>query len=338
MKKLFTITITGYLIFRIITSCSTQELYRDGGKINPRLCARNIDKAENIPYQIDTFFLDLLPPSLGVQFYKDGLVFLSLSKEEGKMLAKHLSFGNIQAYFAELNDTALGQHQNFSPFGSFPFPCEAITFSSDFKTMYLTKESDIDGKEKIYQAYDKGQQDWVIDPEPLDFCSSGYSYSHPTLSVDGNIMIFASDNPQSEGGMDLFITLNEKGKWSVPKNMGISINTGGNELFPFLDDKNNLYFSSDSLYGFGGYDIFVCPRNEKSWGLPINMTNHINSNCDEIGFTMNRQRGNEAFFTSRKKMRNADMQLFKLSLNDKHSITTDPEGLSMPFRKLIQVP
>jgi hypothetical protein len=42
----------------------------------------------------------------------------------------------------------------------------------------------------------------------------------------------------------------------VPENLGDSINSTGDENFPFVTDDNILYFSSNGLTGFGGFDIF----------------------------------------------------------------------------------
>jgi hypothetical protein len=333
MKKFFIATISAYLLLRFISSCATRELSQGNLDMNSGSCIRNDTIDYNLPYKIEKFYLDLLPPSLGVQFYKDGIVFLSLSKNEGKMLSKHLSFGTVQAYYSQLADTVTGLHQTFSPTASFPYPCDALSFTNNFNTIYFTRESETDGREKIYHASDNGQQIWLIDPEPLVFCKDGYAYSHPALSADGSMMIFASDNPDSFGGMDLFITKKEGDKWAEPKNLGVAINTGGNELFPFLDSENNLYFSSDSLYGFGGYDIFICKFTGKGWQIPINLTKHINSACDEIAFTLDCTGGNTAFFTTRQKSRNGQMQLYKVKLPGSNTVN-DPKKLSKELYSL----
>ncbi len=63
---------------------------------------------------IDPFNLELLSPSSGVQFYRDGIVFLSYSKRNEKMLEQHLSFGNIESYYASLRDSVLEKPRLFS--------------------------------------------------------------------------------------------------------------------------------------------------------------------------------------------------------------------------------
>lgn len=190
------------------------------------------DLLETVPFR-----LKVVPPAVGVQFYKDGIVFLSDSKSEKKMSPDQISFGNVEAYYASVHDTLPGKHLIFSPSFSFSYPCEAMTFSRDFNTVYFTKISKEDKKEKIYTASlrsnDKIKPGMVAEISPLEFCSANSAYSHPALSSDENVLIFASDKEGSLGGMDLFMTRRKDGKWSSPENLGNLINTPGNEFFPF---------------------------------------------------------------------------------------------------------
>jgi hypothetical protein len=235
------------------------------------------------------------------------------------MLPNQISFGTIEAYYATPGDTLLGKHMIFSQWSSFSYPCETFTFSSDFNTMYFSKFPKKDNKEKIYMAKfttkGKKQVGWFSEESPLDFCTDNSTYTHPTLSADENILIFASDKAGSLGGMDLFLSVKEENKWSAPINLGNLINTTGNEFFPFLDSDNNLFFSSDGLPGYGGYDIFTSRFNGKTWDKPINLSRRINSENDDIAFTINKTDGKTAFFTRRQKSDKSEMQLFRAALN-----------------------
>ena len=269
--------------------------------------------------EIDSFNLKIFPPSSGVQFYKDGIVFLSRSKNERKMVTIHTSFGTIEAYYAIPEDTVLGKQMIFSQSPAFSFPTEGVTFSPDFQTMYFSKIPLKDTKEKIYFAkfFFRGQKKsgWLSEKMPLDFCTGNFSYSHPSISDDENILIFASDKEDSYGGMDLYITRKEGNNWLAPENLGQIINTSGNEFFPFLDSDNNLFFSSDGLVGYGGYDIFTSKFNGETWDRPQNLSNRINSKDDDIAFTINKTDGKTAFYTNRQKSGNAEMQLLKVTLD-----------------------
>ena len=84
---------------------------------------------------------------------------------------------------------------------------------------------------------------------------------------------------------------------------------------PSLDADNNLYFSSDKLPGHGGYDIFVCVYDGKGWGKPQNLSKPINSENDEVAFTLNRDNGKSAFYTSRERSGKGEMQLYRVTLS-----------------------
>ncbi len=282
---------------------------------------------------VDSFDLRIIPPSSGVRFYEGNLVFLSASKDELKMSPSHLSFGTIQAYFAPVVDSTTGPHRVFSPFSSMPFsfPTEAMTFSKDGHTLYFTKISKNDHKEKIYKAdkYTTGnnRQGWSWGNQPLSFCTDTFSYTHPALSNNGNLLIFASDKPGSMGGMDLYVSNKTTGEWSSPENLGSSFNTKGNEMFPFLDDDNNLYYSSDKLPGYGGYDIFICRFNGRAWDKPVNMSDRINTENDDIAFTLDPEADTLAFYTVRQKSAKLDMQMYEITLKERPQLS-DNQGLS----------
>jgi hypothetical protein len=280
----------------------------------------NEDTSRAFKYlQVDSFYLPIIPPSSGVQFYKDNIIFLSPSKHNSKMVEKHVSFGTNQAFVTSPEDPFLGKSTLFSPSSTFNYPCEGLTFESDFNTMYYTKLYGSDKKEKIFQAKyslnNKGQSDWDWELNPLNFCTENIKYSHPSLSNDGQILVFTSDKESSDGNMDIYFSRKKVDIWSDPEKFGDSINTPGNELFPFLDSENNLFFSSDGLSGYGGLDIFTCKFNGVSWNKPINLTDRINSELDDIAFVINKSDGKIAFYTKKGKSDKDKMQLFRVTIN-----------------------
>ncbi len=268
--------------------------------------------------QVDSFRLKIVPPSSGVQYYKDGIIFLSLTKDERKMTPNQISFGNAEAYYASVGDSSLGKHVIVSSSSPFTYPCDGMTFSSDYNTVYFTMIPKNTTKEKIFMARfitnSNGRKDLVEESRPLEFCNDNYNYSHPALSGDGKMLVFASDREGSFGGMDLFLSKQAQGKWSVPENLGKLINTTGNEFFPFLDQDNNLFFSSDGQPGYGGYDIYTCKFNGTGWEKPVNLSDHVNSAGDDIAFTINKSDGKSGFLTRRQKSAPYEMQLFRVTL------------------------
>lgn len=251
-------------------------------------------------FRIDTFHLVVYPPSSGVQFFKEGIVFLSSKKIEQAVYRSFFSFGALRLYYAPVIDHHTGIHYDFSKGALFSYPAEAASFSKEYTEMYFTRLYKA-GHTSIFHASDQaGSGRWVVDSHPLEFCSPGFSYTHPAVSADGNFLIFSSNMTGTKGGMDLYMVHREETSWSQPENLGSGINTQWNEMFPFLDMDNNLYFSSDRQGTLGGYDIFMCRFNGKGWEKPVKPDN-LNSEQDDIAFTMSKEGRDMAFFSRRYK-------------------------------------
>lgn len=125
----------------------------------------------------------------------------------------------------------------------------------------------------------------------------------PSVSADGKNMYFVSireDEIGSIDDMDLYKSeMQPDGKWGKAKNLGIKLNTKGNEKSPFIhSDSHTLYFSSDGLKGVGGFDIYYS-RQDSSGGFqaPVNIGYPINSEHDDVGFFVSTD-GKTAFFSS----------------------------------------
>ncbi len=77
-----------------------------------------------------------------------------------------------------------------------------------------------------------------------------------------------------EGLLNIYRSEHADTVWTAPELAGESLTSGGNDAFPFLSsDGKSLYFSSDALYGAGGYDLYVSRWNakEKAWEDPENL-------------------------------------------------------------------
>lgn len=133
---------------------------------------------------------------------------------------------------------------------------------------------------KLYEGiYDDGKWKKFKD---FPYNSNKYSVGHAHYADSGNTIYFASDMPGGFGGMDLYVSYREDGRWSSPRNLGPVINTKKNEVFPFLNG-DDLYFSSNGFPGYGELDILVSTKQEDGWSAPQNLKSPINSNRDDFG-------------------------------------------------------
>jgi len=124
--------------------------------------------------------------------------------------------------------------------------------------------------------------------------------AQPSIGADNRTLMFTSSRPGTHGSMDLWQSIRQPdGKWGKPENLGPNINTGGKDHTPFFHpDGQTLYFSSDSLSGMGGSDIFFARRDhDGKWGNPQNLGYPINTKGEE-GMLVVSLDGRTAYFAS----------------------------------------
>ncbi len=207
------------------------------------------------------------------------------------------------------------------------------TFTKDGLRVIFTRNNYNDGqfrksadgvnKLKLYTA---GQENGIWSKaEELPFNSDEYSTGHPTLSKDDQRLYFSSDRPGGFGGTDIYVSTWENGRWGAPANLGPEVNTKGNELFPFVDERGNIYFSSDGRPGLGDLDIYytTLTPDGKQGQVTRNLGEPLNSAKDDFGivtdanrmsgyFSSNRKRGgadDDVYHFAREESRNACREL-----------------------------
>ncbi len=123
-------------------------------------------------------------------------------------------------------------------------------------------------------------------------------YAHPSISSDGLTLYFSS-NKHGYGGYDIFYTTRESinSEWGKVKNAGNTVNTTGDELFPYLRKDSILYFASNGHLGMGGLDIYQVNKDVKGCEYVLNLLSPINSPSDDYGICF-KDFMEEGFFTS----------------------------------------
>ena len=88
--------------------------------------------------------------------------------------------------------------------------------------------------------------------------NSPYDEEGVFMHPDGKTLYFSSQGHDSMGGYDIFkSTLNDKGQWSEPENLGWPINTPDDDAYFVLSASGQHgYYSSDQPGGLGGKDIY----------------------------------------------------------------------------------
>ncbi len=192
----------------------------------------------------------------------------------------------------------------------------SVTFSPDGSMIIFAKGNNgkTRGTNDVHLYWARYRNGRWTEPQALNINDTESWNSTPAMSSDGKTLYFASNRPGGYGGVDLYqAKLSSRGRWVDVKNMGESINTPGNEMFPYAANDGKLYFSSDGHPGLGGLDLFVASRQRgkvvvETLGAPVNST------TDDFGlFLFDPSKG---FFTSNREGGKGDDDIYTFVNND----------------------
>ncbi|MBK7130495.1 MAG: DUF1573 domain-containing protein [Crocinitomicaceae bacterium] len=156
------------------------------------------------------------------------------------------------------------------------------TFSPDGKRFYFSRCNG-DYECKIFVGKVEGDKITDIDSLGEIINEPGYisTMPHSTLINGEEVLFFCSTIKHNYGGLDIWYTIVKNGnQYSLPKNLGPTINTMDDDITPFYDTTTNrLYFSSSWHEGFGGQDIFYAenPNLDMQFSTPTNLGIPVNS-------------------------------------------------------------
>jgi hypothetical protein len=164
---------------------------------------------------------------------------------------------------------------------------------------------------QLHFAENKAGQWKILGQFPYN--SLDYSVSDPSINSDGTILYFSSDMKGGFGKKDLYRSEYKNGQWSKPLNLGETINTTGDEVFPFIF-QSTLYFASNGHAGLGGLDIFRTDGDFQNFGEPQNMGYPLNTNYDDFGLNID-SLGNHGYFSSNRNRGGYDDDIFEFDMD-----------------------
>lgn len=177
----------------------------------------------------------------------------------------------------------------------------AQTVTADGKLLIFTacnRRGNIGRCDLYYSTLENGV---YLPPKLLpEGINTRYWESQPSLTPNGDALYFASDRPGGVGKRDLYVCYRINGKWTVPRNLGRTINTPENDVTPFIHaDGQTLYFTSEGHPGIGEKDLYYSRWDAKKigWGEPKNMGIPINTEKDEGTLVISLD-GKTAYFAS----------------------------------------
>ncbi len=120
---------------------------------------------------------------------------------------------------------------------------QEATISEDGSTVIISRIYSRDNSDLFIAENVNGE--WAKPSALSGFINTGYDERGPSLSRDGNWLLFQSNRPDTRGGFDLYMSRRLDDRWSEPINLGDVINSEFDEGFAaFSADNREIYFSS----------------------------------------------------------------------------------------------
>ncbi len=165
------------------------------------------------------------------------------------------------------------------------------TVYKDNQIIFVSDRTSSTGEEK-YTWTGKDFSDLFIKNENGNVSAFEANFNSPynegpiTFNKDYTEAYFSRCGSNDKSGVDycriMFSKFNGS-NWSKPVPLKEIMIEKTNYSYPMLSaDGNTLYFSTDILDGFGGYDIYYAKRMETGWDLPENIGSSINTEGNEI--------------------------------------------------------
>ncbi|MFM2285997.1 MAG: hypothetical protein RLZZ543_1494 [Bacteroidota bacterium] len=263
---------------------------------------------ESESYKVENLGLNTIGSDFSAAYYPGGILLVSNGHE--KSFPKSLFPWNRQPWLdiyeaSGSSDSTLGEAKPFQGKLNSKYHEGPMSYDAKTQTLAFTRNNYFKGKvrrsadhvNKLTIFFVSKSADKWGEITPFPHNSREYSCGHPSFSEDGKRLYFSSDMPGGYGGSDLYVSRLENNSWTKPENLGASINTSGNELFPFIYKDSLLCFASNGWGGMGGLDIFRSEIKSGQFAQPENIGAPVNSPSDDFGFIFN-QYGKNGFFSS----------------------------------------
>ncbi|MBC7448394.1 MAG: PD40 domain-containing protein [Hymenobacteraceae bacterium] len=139
----------------------------------------------------------------------------------------------------------------------------SASYAPDGNSLFFVSNKEDGGTQGMHDIYQiglntgkgKGKAQEAVNLGPT--INTRYNEEAVFMHPDGKTMYFSSEGHNTMGGYDIFKSVYEKGKWSVPENLGWPINTPDDDVFFVLSASGRHgYYSSARPDGLGSRDIY----------------------------------------------------------------------------------
>lgn len=294
-------------------------------------------------YKVENLAINTAADDFGTCYYTDKIVFSS-SRATPKMIKRTDNWHGmpyLDLYVAKVEGDQLSEPEVFDKSLNSKLHDGTASFTRDGTFMaFSTNNFQNIIKDKVVELEiyfsTNVDGDWSK-LEPFFLNSSDYSVGQPFLTSGGKVMYFVSNMPGGFGGADIYrITRDAVTGWGSPENLGEKINTEGDEMFPFFEEKKaTMFFSSNGRFGLGGLDVFMCAINGSEFGRVYNAGAPINTQYDDFALVTDSTRTEGYFSSDRVGGSGSDdiysVDIFKIDIGKKlEGIAKDKIGRALP--------
>ncbi len=176
-----------------------------------------------------------------------------------------------------------------------------LTYNYMPKTYMLLYSNDCGGDQNIYCTHNSLGE--FCNPYKIYPLNTKYNDAYPCFFNYFHSIIFSSDR---DGNFDIYRLTNTTFLSILNKEFDYDdttklmkqtkLNSDYNDHCPFIMANNEyidiqnkerdkfeyIFFASDRMGGYGGYDLYYAKRDSNGWAKPVNMGSNINTSYDEF--------------------------------------------------------
>lgn len=253
-------------------------------------------------YELRPIALEGLKNYFSATPYKNGIIFTANADKPGRYAKDPKNDeGYLNLYYTEKDNSGNWKTPTKvegEASGYYHESCACVNPESD--QLFFTRSESFDTKLKNTSEKDANLKIFFADMKDgawkgltaFPFNSEKYSVAQPAVSSKQKLFFFVSNQPGGAGGTDLYFSMMSGNGFTEPVNLGPSVNTPGNEMFPWYNEADSsLYFSSEGHNNFGGLDIFKVKIVDGKASTVENLGFPVNSSKDDYGYVMTSEAG-----------------------------------------------
>ncbi len=242
-------------------------------------------------YQIDSVYNVRLTQSMGLAAWNAGKYDEAVKYTELYISSEQVNQQSVKDAEQVLVNAKFAQNAIKNPVGFAP---ERLNDEVNTPNPEYLPSISIDGTEMLFHRRVNNQEDFYTatwddsvgwqNVRPVADLNTKANEGAHSLSADGMTLYFTlCDFPANFGSCDIYYSLKTDKGWSIPINLGPSVNSKYWDSQPSLSaDGRFLIFSSDRPGGQGNRDLYVCFKTKSGkWSNPRNLGEVINSKGDD---------------------------------------------------------